>query len=197
MRIAVCVLLLILSGCQTGHRFTIKGQMQDDSSDGEMIYLVPLENSTKARMDSSIITKGTFEFEGSRETPEIYIIRAKPILRLTLQELLVVKESGKIIVKIGKNSRVSGTALNDSLQRWKEKKMMSDSLYAELREQYKLASEADQQFIKHKADSLNRENIDFNFNFVLKNQSNVVGKFVSKIMAESFSSEQKRSLNHK
>ena len=197
MRNAVCILLLILSGCQTGNRFIIKGQMQDASSDGEMIYLVPLENSTKARMDSSMITKGTFQFEGSGETPEIYIIRAKPILRLTLQELLVVKENGKISVKIGKNSRVSGTALNDLLQKWKENKMMGDSLYAELREKYKLASTADQLAIKHRADSLNKVNVDFNYNFVQKNYSNVVGKFVGQIMAESFSAEQKTSLNHK
>jgi hypothetical protein len=75
--------------------------------------------------------------------------------------------------------------------------MMGDSLYAELREKYKLASAADQLAIKHRADSLNKVNVDFNYNFVQKNHSNVVGKFVGQIMAESFSPEQKTSLNHK
>ena len=191
------VLLLIFAGCQSGRNFVIKGHLPDATTDGEWIFLVPLENASKERVDSVMIAKGAFQFKGSAEVPEIFIIRTKPILRLTLQELLVVKEPGKLIVEINKSSSVGGTPLNDSLQHWKEKKMMTDYLYEDLWGQFKIAGEAEKAVIKQKADSLNTRIVDFHFNFVRNNQDNVVGKFVNKIMGDSFSPEQKKSLHRK
>jgi len=197
MRYAVYIFLLMLLGCQTGNRFMIKGRMQDASYNGEWIFLVPLENASKETVDSVMIVNSEFQFEGSAQIPDIYIIRAKPLLRFTLQELLVVRESGKLIVEIGKNSIVSGTALNDSLQRWKEQKVKTDYLYEELRHQFKMANDADQSAIKQKADSLNTRILDFHYNFVRNNRDNVVGKFVNKVMGGSFSPEQQKNLNLK
>ena len=192
---AVYIFLLMLLGCQTGNRFMIKGKMPDASYNGEWIFLVPFENASKETVDSVLIANSEFQFEGSAKMPEIYIIRAKPVLRFTLQELLVVREPGEMIVTIGNNSRVGGTALNDSLQRWKEQKGKADILYEELRQQFKLANETDQAVIKQKANSLNTLNVDFNYTFVRNNLDNVVGKFVNKVMGESFSPVQKKSLN--
>ncbi|HZL11199.1 MAG TPA: DUF4369 domain-containing protein [Prolixibacteraceae bacterium] len=191
------VFLFLLTACQNDLKYTITGQLQDSTFNGEWIYLVPLENTSKESVDSVMIANETFQFEGSAESPEIYIIRTKPILRLTLQELLVVKEHGELIVKIGKNSSVNGTALNDSLQQWKEKKMQADYLNEELRQKYKIADIAEQAVIKQKSDSLNARIIDFHFNFVRNNKDNIVGQFVQKIMAGSFSPEQKTKLNIK
>ena len=171
--------------------------MKGASYDGEYIYLVPLENSSIKRTDSTLIANGIFQFKGSAEAPEIYIVRARPLLRLTLQELLVVKEPGVLKVNIGNNSRTGGTALNDSLQKWKVKKMMSDSLYYQLLGQYKVADKTLQPLIKQKADSLNNANMDFNYRFVRNNLHNVVGKFVNKVMGNSFSPGQQKNLNLK
>jgi len=191
------VYLFLLIGCQSGHRYLIQGHLSDEKSNGEWIYLVPVENPTKESVDSVMIANGEFKFEGSAEVPEIYIIRAKPLLRFTLQELLVVRESGNLIVAIGTNSMVSGTALNDSLQRWKEQKVNADYLYEELRQQFILAGETDQSGIKQKASVLNSLNVDFNYTFVRNNRDNVVGKFVNKLMGNSFSPEQQKSLKLK
>ena len=191
------VFLLILTGCQSGRNFIIKGHLPDATTDGEWIFLVPLENASKERVDSVMIANGAFQFEGSVESPEIYIIRTRPVLRLTLQELLVVKEPGKLIVEISRSSSAIGTALNDSLQHWKEKKMMTEYLYEDLRQKFKIADIAEQTVIKQKSDSLNALIVDFHFNFVRNNKDNVVGKFVKKTMGGSFSPEQKKSLNLK
>jgi len=191
------VFLLILSGCQSGGSYMIKGHLPDATSNGEWIYLVPLENASKERVDSVMIANETFQFEGSAESPEIYIIRTKPILRLTLQELLIVKEPGELIVKIGRNSSVNGTVLNDSLQQWKEKKMRTDFLNEELRQKYKIAGISEQALIKQKSDSLNSLIMDSHYNFIRNNKDNVVGQFVQKIMAGSFSPEQKKKLDIK
>jgi len=195
MRFVFYVLLLLLLGCQTGSHYVIKGQLPDNSYNGEKIYLVPLENAVKVRVDSTIITDGSFKFEGTLKTPEIFIIRAKPVLRINLQELLVVKEPGETTVKIGSISSAGGSALNDSLQLWKEKKAVADFLYEDLKHQYKMANEVNQPAIKQKEDSLSVRIVNFHYNFVRRNRDNVVGKFVKKMMGSSFSPEQIKELS--
>jgi hypothetical protein len=197
MRNTVYLLLLVLISCKTDPQFLIKGQLPDKTYDGETIYLVPLENAVKERVDSTVIADGMFRFEGKVNASEMFILRAKPVLRYNLQELLIVKEPGEVTVKIGKSSSVAGTALNDSLEQWKEKKAVADYLYEELRHQFKMANEADQPAIKQKADSLNNRIIDFHFNFVRRNRDNIVGNFVEKIMGNSFSPEQQKNLKLK
>lgn len=197
MHKAVFILLLFMAGCQDNDQFSIQGHLADKTYDGEFIYLVPLENAVKERVDSAIIQDGKFRMEGAATTAEIYIIRAKPLLRFTLQELLVVKEPGELTVGIGANSLVGGTALNDSLQSWKEKKLMYDYRHEELKQMFKVADPAQQATIKHTADSTHLRMLEYHFRFVRNNKENVVGKFVHKMMGSSFSPEQNRSLNMK
>jgi len=195
MRTTVYIFLLLLVGCQADPNFTIEGWLPDKTFDGEFIYLVPLENAVKESVDSAVIADGKFRIEGITNSKEIFIIRPKPVLRLTLQELLVVKEPGNLVVKIGQNSVAGGTALNDSLQRWKEKKMKADFLNETLRQQFLKADTAGREVIKQKAEVLNAKIVEFHFNFVRNNRDNVVGKFVNKMMGDSFTPEQKKSLN--
>jgi len=195
MRNAVCVLLLILTSCQSESNFFINGQLPDKTYDGEVIYLVPLENAVKERVDSAFIKDGSFHFEGITKVPEIYVIRAKPVLRYNLEELLLVREPGNLAVKIDKSSSVQGTPLNDSLQYWKERKMRFDFVNAELVKQFRIADEASKPEIQLRADSLNVDRTNFHFKFVLNNQYNIVGQFVQKIMRSNFTEEQKQKLN--
>jgi len=162
-----------------------------------VIYLVPFENAVKERVDSTFIKDGAFQFAGYAKIPEIYIIRAKPVLRYNLEELLLVREPGELTVKIGKNSSVQGTPLNDSLQYWKERKMRFDFVNAELVKQFRVADEASKPGIQQRADSLHVDAINFHFNFVLNNKNNIVGQFVQKIMSSSFTAEQKKKLDIK
>ena len=195
MRNAVYILLLFLVGCQSKDQYSIQGHLPDKTFDGEFMYLVPFENAVKERVDSAVIIDGKFRIEGVTQHAEIYIVRAKPLLRFTLQELLVVKEAGELTVSIGSNSIVRGTALNDSLQHWKENKLKADYLYQKLKQKYKLADNIHQPAIKQAADSINSRMVDFNVHFVRNNKDNVVGQFVYKIMSSTFSKEQKMSLN--
>ncbi|MDP3914100.1 MAG: DUF4369 domain-containing protein [Bacteroidota bacterium] len=197
MRNLCYILFIILTGCQTDGQFRIQGQLPDKTYDGEVIYLVPLENAVKEKVDSAFIVNGMFQIKGVANSAEIYIIRPKPALRLKLQELLVVKEPGELTVRIGPNSMVRGTALNDSLQYWKEKKLMADHLHEELKQKFSSADSSEQTVIKQTADSLNLRIVDFHYNFARNNQDNVVGKFVAKLMGNSFTPEQKKNLNLK
>jgi len=191
------MLLIFLVSCQSGNKYSIAGRLPDKSYDGEIIYLVPLENAVKERVDSTIIKDGAFRFEGRSTVPEIYVIRAKPVLRYNLEELLLVREPGELTVTIDKKSSVQGTQLNDSLQYWKERKMRFDFVNAELVKQFRDADDSTKAVLKQKADLLNIDALNFHFNFVLNNQKNIVGQFVQKIMGSSFTEEQKQKLNKK
>ena len=197
MKNSVFVLFLFLISCQSRNNYSIVGQLPGKTYDGELIYLVPMENASKERVDSTFIKNGSFQFEGFAKVPEIYVIRAKPVLRYNLEELLVVREAGKFNVKIDKISSVQGTALNDSLQYWKEQKMKFDLVDADLIKQYRNASDSLKQDLKQRADLLNIDATNFHFNFVLNNKENAVGQFVQKMMGSSFSVEQKQKLNVK
>ncbi len=197
MKNSVFVLFLFLISCQSRNKFTIVGQLPDKTYDGELIYLVPMENASKERVDSTFIKNGSFRFEGFTKNPEMYVIRAKPVLRYNLEELLVVREAGKMNVKLDKSSSVHGTALNDSLQYWKERKMKFDLIDADLIKQYRDASDSVKQDLKQRADMLNIDATNFHFNFVLNNKENAVGQFVQKMIGSAFNNEQKQKLNVK
>jgi hypothetical protein len=197
MRNALFFILLILTACQSEHNFEINGQLPDKTYDGEVIYLVPMENAAKERVDSTIIKNREFHFKGFAKIPEIYVIRAKPVLRYNLEELLLVREPGELTVTIDKKSSVRGTQLNDSLQYWKERKMSFDFVNAELVKQFRVADEASKPEIQQRADSLHVDAINFHFHFVLNNKNSIVGQFVQKIMSSSFTAEQKKKLDIK
>ena len=191
----LCFFLLYLLSCQNEKRFTIVGQLYDKTYDGELIYLVPMENASKERVDSIVIHKDIFRFEGTAIHPEIYVIRARPLLRFNLEELLIVREPGNLTVTLDKSSAVHGTPLNDSLQYWKERKMRFDFVNAELIKKYREANdERTKQALKQNADSLHALSGKFHFNLVLRNKDNIVGQFVQKIMSGSFTEEQRQAL---
>ena len=195
MRYFAFLLLLNFFSCNSKSNFTISGQLPDKTYDGEKIYLVPIENAIKERVDSAVIQNGKFSFEGQILTPEIYVIRAKPVLRYNLEELLVVREPGVLTVRLDKSSSVSGTPLNDSLQYWKERKMRFDFVNAELVKQFSDANDSLKLDLKQRAEMLNNDASNFHFSFVKNNKENIVGQFVRTIMSGSFTEEQRQMLN--
>ena len=195
MRYFAFLFLLLSFSCNSKSNFTISGQLPDKTYDGEKIYLVPIENAIKERVDSAVIQNGKFSFEGQILTPEIYVIRAKPVLRYNLEELLVVSEPGTLTVRLDKSSSVSGTPLNDSLQYWKERKMRFDFVNAKLVKQFSDANDSLKLDLKQRAEMLNNDASNFHFSFVKNNKENIVGQFVRKIMSGSFTEEQRQMLN--
>jgi len=189
-KIILLVLVFIVAACNN-NKFKVLGELPNKSYDGEWIYLVPLVNAPVERVDSTVIQNGEFTFEGQVDSTEIYIIRGRPFLRLTLQELLIVKEPGIVKAKLGHNSSAEGTALNDSLEHWKEEKNNTDTLLVAFRTQYRATADTIQQaIIKQQADSLQKEITTFNYNFIENNKNNVVGELIYRLKKRTFSPEQ-------
>lgn len=195
MRKLLVVFILFLCSCQSRDNFFISGNLPDKTYNGEIIYIVPIDKPIKGYVDSMIVSNGEISFKGMVTKPEICVIRAKPVLRYNLEELLIIREPGALTVKLDKSSSVHGTSLNDSLQYWKERKMRYDFVNAELiKRSRESKDDIEKQILKAKQDSLLVLANKFHFNFVLKNKDNIVGQFVQKVMAGSFTDEQKQAL---
>jgi hypothetical protein len=195
MRNLLVVFISFLFSCQPRDNFFISGNLPDQTYNGEIIYIVPIDKPIKGYVDSMIVSNGAISFEGMVTKQEICVIRAKPVLRYNLEELLIIREPGSLTLKLGKSSSVHGTALNDSLQYWKERKMRYDFVNAELIKRFhESKDDAEKQILKAKQDSLMSLSNRFHFNFVLRNKDNIVGQFAQKVMAGSFTEEQKQAL---
>lgn len=192
--VAFVFILLLLAACNNGERFTISGNLPDNTYDGEWLYLVPLVNAPIERVDSVIIKDGKFVFSGRVQEPEVFILRAKPFLRLSLQELLVVKESGDILATIGQRSSVTGTDHNDSLQNWKEQKELFDIKTNLVEQVYYGGFQAQRDSVRPMMEKLLVDKNNFHFNFAKNNSENVVGQLVIRMMKGTFSPEQQNEL---
>jgi hypothetical protein len=195
MRKFVFVLFLSFVSCQSRDNFVIVGHLPDKTYDNEKIYLVPIENPGKERVDSIVIKDGLFKFTGKANVPEIFVIRAKPVLRFNLEELLIVRQPGNLSVEIDNHSSVRGTPLNDSLQQWKEQKMKFDFVWADFLKKSHQGNDSLKLLFRQKADSVNKLAVNFHYRFVLNNKKNIVGQFVNKMMGASFTEGQKKKLN--
>jgi len=186
--------VLVFYSCNQSERYTIEGTVPDKSYDGEWIYLVPLVNAPVSRVDSTVIKDAKFIFKGKAGAPEIFVIRTRPFLRFSLQELLVVKEPGTIQANVANNSSVKGTALNDSLQAWKEQKEQYDSHTKILERWYYAGTIAQRDSLRPFIDSLASEKKAYHFEFATNNSKNVVGELVIRMMKGSFTPEQRKEL---
>jgi hypothetical protein len=101
----------------------ITGILPGEMYDNEWIYLVPLQDATAETVDSARVEGNTFRIIPSvhnKEKP--VVIRARPRLRIALQEIVIIAEAGEINVRLDSSSIASGTPMNNTLQQWKELK---------------------------------------------------------------------------
>lgn len=165
----VVFLLICLSSCGYNETCVVEGRLPGKEYDGEIIYFVPVKNATVETVDSTYIENASFRFEKKIRQQDIVIVRTRPILRLRLQELLIVREAGKVEVQLDSISSATGTPLNDALQQWKEVQTQKPRISADYS--------------------------TYNYTFVRDNKENILGRFVYSMVKHSFTDEQKQELN--
>lgn len=174
---------------------SLQGRVPGTTYDGEMVYLVPFKGATSETVDSTYIIDGTFEFNKPVKQKEIAIIRTRPLLRLSLQELLVVIEPGQLSVELDKESSASGTTLNDALQLWKEKKTQSEEARILLKQMLQVADDSSKVELQARLDQQVKDFSTYNFEFVRENKDNIVGQFVYTMVEGGLTDQQKEILN--
>ncbi|MCQ2203496.1 MAG: DUF4369 domain-containing protein [Bacteroidales bacterium] len=139
---AIISLAAVLFGCSSDKSYVIEGTLYGAASfEGETIYMVPFGSSSTEGQDSAVISNGRFVFEGTAERPEVCELRVRPMMRLFLDrdKFVIIKEPGHLWVALSKQSTARGTALNDSLQVWREYKYKADSVFSAISKQMKVA----------------------------------------------------------
>lgn len=187
---------LFLLACSEKDHLSISGTVPGTEYDGEFIYLVPFTGATLENIDSTTIEQGRFRFEkNTARQNEMAILRTRPLLRLTLQELLVVIEPGELEVSLDKESKASGTTLNESLQEWKEKKTQTDEARILLKQMWQVADDRSKEELQTQLDRLKEDAAIYNYAFVQKNKDNIVGQFVYSMIESGLTEQQKNLLN--
>ncbi|MDN5290330.1 MAG: hypothetical protein PWQ06_569 [Anaerophaga sp.] len=180
-------IIVLFSACrEKAGEYTISGSLQNNKYDGEIVYLVPLKGANQSNVDSTIIKDGKFSFEGKVDSVGIFILRTRPLLRFKLEEILIVKEPGTVLVNFGEDSFATGTALNDSLQKWKDhKKIFAKTSYA-LSE----SGKNDNNVIIEKMETLKSGMRNYYTRFIIYNSKNIVGKSVFQFVKDELTEEQ-------
>jgi len=176
------LLLLIFIGLAacSGNESFIEGQLPNVNYDNEVVYLVPFKGATKKTVDSTVIRESHFQFKiKPKKQNQIFIIRVKPLLRLKLQDILVITEPGTVFVNYNANSSASGTPLNLTLQQWKEGKQVFDSTFYSFRQKYREETdEAKKALIQSEINEIYQKNRAFTDSLIEANKDNPVGQLI-------------------
>ncbi|MDR2810736.1 MAG: DUF4369 domain-containing protein [Tannerellaceae bacterium] len=198
--VAICCLLLsgCIPGCSRQHSVVIEGRLPDARYDGEPVYLVPLKNATARNVDSTRIRKDVFRFEripGRKEEKEnVYIIRTRPLLRLRLQELLIVAEPGCLHVTLDTISSARGTALNDALQQWKENKHRYDAIQRYVQAGLHAADALQKDSLLTYKEETDRAYAHDTYRFLVQNKGNAAGRLVYTLSRHVLTPRQRQTL---
>ena len=188
--------ILLIAAC-TNHGSIIKGTLPSDRFHDEWIYWVPLVGASYETVDSARINNSSFTIAiSSHNLNKMGIIRAKPKLRLALQEILVLAEAGTIQIKLDSISSAAGTALNEVLQNWKEKKGRYDQEIFNLRRKLRTADEDHKMEIQQNIETASAAYHDDVYRIIVENKSNEVGKFIFSLNKSKFTPEQILEIEH-
>lgn len=161
-----------LSSCEKDKTYSIEGSIYGGRNfEDQTIYLVPFSGGASGGVDSAKVHDGRFRFDGVAEKDEICIVRMRPMMRLFIDEVLLVREAGHVHVNLSENSSASGTPLNDSLQCWREYKRELDNQLEDIKKKLRRATPeeyaaltASQDSIKNLFDRRNRASAAVNTN---------------------------------
>lgn len=178
----IFLLSVYLVSCKPHSKnFVIEGTLPSSKYNGEWIFLVPAEGASFDNVDSVKVSETSFVFKGNVE--RMAIIRTKPLLRLQLQELLVVTEPGTIRVKIDSVSSAYGTPQNDALQLWKEQKEKTLSAYRFI-SKLTLSGEDSVRWQAQKDTLMQKERM-YTERFLKEQGNNTVGKFIREMTGDT------------
>lgn len=185
---------ICLLSCSEPRLYTIEGTTSDNRMEGEWLYCIPLTGETKKSVDSAQVINGQFRLEGVADTIGLRILRPRAILRLFVQELLIVVEPGTVRVQLDSISSAEGSPLNEQLQQWKEKKQQQDEAMRFIRQSLKDSHPVDSLTVEEYNNGLQTSWKEYNYNFVKKNINNPIGMFVYNLVGGIFTPEQKQGL---
>ena len=179
------ILLCLLASCQ--ERVYIQGTTTVPEIDGHMLYLKVYANGELQDMDSAKIIHGKFQFSGS--------VDSTVMANLFLDDMSlmpIVIDENQLQVTLHEASRkIEGSALNDSLMAFVERKSALDELLAQIphRESQMIMDGVNHEEIvaqlNAEIDEINQKEGELVMRFIKDNMDNVLGPGVFMIVTSN------------
>lgn len=176
--------LTLMTGCKEDRSYVIEGTIYGGRNfEDQPIYLVPLSGASADRIDSATIHDSRFRFDGEALHDEVYIIRMRPMMRLFVDELTIVREPGHIRTRISQDSQVAGTPLNDSLQAWQNFRGEQENVIRELKKSMKRArNQAESDRLQAQLDSVSDVFYGATRRSATANENNALGEYLRRFL---------------
>lgn len=180
-------------------RFEIRGKVTSTDMDGSLIYLAGLEGNTLVYADSTVIADSTFMFTGIQDNPQIKYLIPLRMAKQTYTPQPFILENGHIKAEISDSGLyVSGTRLNDELNKYRHKKEEYNKSRSKLYQAYKdslrnMTKEKENTFIS-KYRTVENDETDYLVNLINKNNDNVLGGYILLENRYILSNEQKQTI---
>ena len=166
---------MALTACNNEPAYKISGTIEN-VADGEYVYLQEAKGRELIKLDSAVVTKGAFTFNGRQdEAVNRYITYTPAEGRGTRVDFFL--ENGNIAVAMGEESTVTGTQNNDIYQAYKTE---SGALNKEVRALYEKTkaegiSEDEKAALGKQIDELNNKSSALTYSTIENNITNIVG----------------------
>ena len=166
----------MMTACSGNKGYVVTGTVEG-GADGETVYLQKREKRNLVKLDSAVITNGTFTFEGTQDTAmNCYVTWAPEGKESLLMNFFL--ENGNINIKLTRdNDSATGTANNDAYQ---EIRFQISEVNSQLNKLFEAMSDtaltAEQRDVQMKeVEALTEKMSEINKKGVFKNITNAVG----------------------
>ena len=113
---------MVLAACSNDPAYKISGTVEG-IADGETIYLQEAKGGKLIKLDSAVVTNGSFTFNGRQDAAvSRYITYTSAEGKRIMADFFL--ENGNIAVALGEESKVSGTPNNDIYQATRQKAVL-------------------------------------------------------------------------
>ena len=186
---------LALVACNNEPSYKISGTVEG-AEDGKVVYLLEAKGREQIKLDSAVVTNGTFTFSGRQDSAvyRVLNIQVSEGVRYLLDFYL---ENGNINAKLGKESTITGTLNNDAYQAFKDGYNGLMKEYRDLQMKFRTDStltEEQKEDIKKQLSGANDKMGEFFYNAVEANITNAVGANLFPNSYYNFSLEQQKAL---
>lgn len=185
---------MAFTACNNEPAYKITGTVEGIAN-GETIYLQEVNGRDLVKLDSAVVTDGTFKFTGRQDTAvNRYITYMSENGRMITDLFL---ENGNINVVLAEESRVEGTPNNDIYQGFKDQFM---ALNKEMNEMYQKArtdstlTDEQREEMMAQLEAKDKEAMDMVYNTISTNITNVVGIHLLPNYASAFEVEKQAAL---
>lgn len=133
------ICLITAASCSDKNSLVIEGKVSSEAFDGSKIYIVGPDGATQKYEDSAVIRNGQFSFTVPSDSMALRTLTIPGKGTSAVEDLIFIKESGKLDVVMATKSSSSGTRLNKVLMDWKRSNFVYDSIQNDLYYKWSIA----------------------------------------------------------